>query len=748
MNQPPSYRRRLRLAGQTLLCLALSGGASAPSAASAAELRSDPPPSKKAREVEMPPSEGAALLSTVRAFVHPDSVQRPVSDESRRFLRDFYQSIQVWSRVLAGHFAPVPGHPDWGYYGLEGNTENEIRPITYAVQVNAFLSAVAPPGGQVDMGERERCQREAIAALRYLTSSHVTGGGRCLNGKPWGNVWQSAMWARSAGLGGWMLWPHLDEPMRQAVARLVEFEADRILIRPPRDQEFSNTGAEENAWDALITSLAANMLPRHPRAAAWDHSAKLYLYNSLSRRADQENTQRGDDGRPVRDWVNTVNAHPDFTVENHGLVHVGYLKLTVGEMLENAQHYLLAGAPVPQACFHNTDGAFQVLLRCMSWDGAPISFGGNDWKIVHTQCTDIVIYTYLSLLRGDAVAAYLERVALDTLRSIQKQEGGFYNVRRDLEYGGFCASRLVACYLAHAFRGETTAPVSAEAFNQRASGVLRLEQGDAILHRTPTKFASFTWGPNRMALALPTDGTWVIWPHYASYLGVINGRNPSRAEAELEKIHHVVESDRFGVCGRLVRKAGNVTHEFAYASLARDLTVYVERLRTSAGGSVKTRETGIIGHGYPLQENERTLRGRHGSTRVIGIGGGDTVTAMPTDWLNLGERIGYVVRRGDGRANVMRYHGEERGSGRVPLLQEYLSLVGEANHTSWPGQDWACIVTFLNQSAAETARWAEQPLFFIEGATATCRLGRDTVRVDFGQMEISIHEPGPPARGP
>ena len=146
---------------------------------------------------------------------------------------------------------------------------------------------------------------------------------------------------------------------------------------------------------------------------------------------------------------------------HHGLVHVGYLKLTVGEMFENALHYLMAGAPVPQACLHNVDGAYEVLLRCMSWDGAPISFGGNDWKIVHTQCTDIVIHSLLSLLRGDAVAAHLEQVSLATLRAIQQEEGGFYNVRRDLEYGGFCATRLMACYLAHGILGRDTTPASA-----------------------------------------------------------------------------------------------------------------------------------------------------------------------------------------------------------------------------------------------------------------------------------------------
>ncbi len=689
--------------------------------------------------LETPREDVAALIAGVRPFVHPATPDRTLPARSRQLLQGFHDSILDWSEVLAKHFVPVPGHSDWGYYGLPGNTEDDVRPITYAVQVNAFLSELDPPSGPIDAERRARRRREAIAVLRYLTHSHISGGGNCLNGKPWGNAWQSAMWARSAGLGGWLLWPHLDASMRQAVARMVAFEADRFINRPPRDQEFSNTGAEENAWDAMITSLAANMMPGHLHAAVWGRRAKLYLYNSLSRRADHSNDARGDEDRPVREWVNTVNAHPDFTIENHGLVHVGYLKLTVGEMLENAVHYIMGRSPVPRACLHNVPEAYQILLRCMAWDGAPIPFGGNDWKITHTQCTDIVIHSVLSVLKGDSVAAYLEDVSLETLRSIQKDEGGFYNVRRDLEYGGICATRLMSCYLAHALLPSSVVSASAAEFNRQASGVKLLEQGEAILHRTPTKFTSFTWGPNRMALAMPFDGTWVVWPHYASYLGLINGKTPARANAKMEILRHTVGSNSFDVRGRMTR-SGGVTHDFAYASLSNDITVYVERLHTADGGQLRERETGIVGHEYPMGQNERVLRGRHGSTRVIGIGGGDAVTLMPTDWLNVGDRIGYVVCRTSGRSNVMRYHGEERGSGRVPLLQEYFSLVGDEAGTSSSGEDWACIVTFLNQSADETAALVDRIVFAVQGNTATCQVGSDFVRVDFDTFETAISE--------
>ena len=113
-----------------------------------------------------------------------------------------------------------------------------------------------------------------------------------------------------------------------------------------------------------MLSLACNMLPTHPRAAGWDEAAKRYMYNAISVAADQQDGTPGDDGRPVNRWVTTVNAHPDFTVENHRLVHVGYLKLTVEQLSECAAHYLLGGGSVPKglpaSCFRQLARAVPV----------------------------------------------------------------------------------------------------------------------------------------------------------------------------------------------------------------------------------------------------------------------------------------------------------------------------------------------------------------------------------------------------
>ena len=75
-------------------------------------------------------------------------------------------------------------------------------------------------------------RESAIGLLRYLTAAHVSGGGACLNGKPWGNQWQSAMWARAAGMAGWFLWDDLDRDLQTEIDGLFVCDASVLPTAP------------------------------------------------------------------------------------------------------------------------------------------------------------------------------------------------------------------------------------------------------------------------------------------------------------------------------------------------------------------------------------------------------------------------------------------------------------------------------------------------------------------------------------
>jgi len=709
---PPSGRGRrvLRAAGMSLFCPILAAGLSDAWSAAPSGMSDRPAVSVPA----IPPRILAPRLPDPRA---------------QRLVQAYYDSILVWGRIVAAEVRPLPGRAEGAYLGLGGHQEDHVRPTAYAAMIAAFLAVFEPPARGLPEAEKRQMRRHAIALLSYLTSSH--GGAGCPDGKPWGRQWQSAMWARAAALAAWLIWDDLNEPLRAATMRMVEEEADRFLIQPPKGRLIGDTGAEENAWNAQLLSLACNMLAGHAREAAWAEAAKRYMYNSFSVAADRNDYRPGDDGRPISRWVTTVNAHDDFMVENHGLTHMGYLKTTASELQECAVHYLLSGRDVPRACSHHVGEAFQVLLASMAWDASPVFFGGNDWKIFHTQASDVVVYAMLSLLAGDCRAACLEQSALEWLARIQQAERGYYNVRRDPEYGGLCATRLIACCLAHAALGAGAAPVSDGQLDRAASGVRHLASAQAILHRTPTKFASFAWAQQRMALALPRHGNWVVWPHFASCLGLLDGQDTSRRNATLEGLRTQTSGDGFQVAGTLGRCGGRLRHEFFFASPAGDWTVYVERLRPLSGFRLKQRETGVVGLEYEVGVNRRTLFGQFGTLSTRGYGGRARVRELKTDWLNIDDRVGYVVRRTDRQENVVRFHDEAQGSGRVPQLQEWISLVGEADPAELRPDAWVCLVTFLNLPAAETAARLPLVRLEIQGDTARCRVGDAVFEVDF-----------------
>ena len=58
-----------------------------------------------------------------------------------------------------------------------------------------------------------------------------------------------------------------------------------------------------------------------------------------------------------------------------------------------------------------------------------------------------------------------------------------------------------------------------------------------------------------------------------------------------------------------------------------------------------------------------------------------------------------------------------------------INLIGEGS-SDWIN-DWACVVTLLNQAPAETATLADKIVFEVIGNSATCKIGNRIISVDF-----------------
>ena len=251
------------------------------------------------------------------------------------------------------------------YLNLGGNAEGSIRPPAseaLALAVSLKTGLYNPTVTTVNTTE---AHQKAAKLTRSLAHSHLVN---LANG--WGNSWQSGLWATYAGTAGWLLWdsPYLSALDRQDVRQMVEYEANRYIgYRAPyyRDRTGvilrpGDTQAEENAWTAGILALATAMMPNHANYAAWNYKAHELMVSSFATPSDLTNPELIN-GTSVANWLNGSNANNDGTLINHSRVHPDYMS-TISLVNFAGLAVGLAGKPVPDAAFFNSDLVYDALV--------------------------------------------------------------------------------------------------------------------------------------------------------------------------------------------------------------------------------------------------------------------------------------------------------------------------------------------------------------------------------------------------
>ncbi len=108
-------------------------------------------------------------------------------------------------RLAAGHHLLASVHPwDKGAVASAGNRESQrralIRPNTGIVEGLAFLYRFGTYDEKTVGVGRDRLRETIHGMMRYLVATHVTGTRPTDDGRPWGDVRQSAHWTqRRAG---------------------------------------------------------------------------------------------------------------------------------------------------------------------------------------------------------------------------------------------------------------------------------------------------------------------------------------------------------------------------------------------------------------------------------------------------------------------------------------------------------------------------------------------------------------------
>jgi hypothetical protein len=265
------------------------------------------------------------------------------------------------------------------YLNLGGIGEGSIRPPASEALALAVSLKTGVYNSTVTTVNTTEAHQKAAKLIRSLAHSHRVN---LANG--WGNAWQSALWATYAGTAGWLMYdsPYLSATDRQDIRQMVEYEANRFIgYRVPyyRDRAGviltpGDSKAEENAWNAGLLVLATAMMPNHANYDAWNYKAYELMVSSFAAPRDLTNPAVIN-GTSAANWLHGTNAHNDGVVINHGRVHPDYMS-TISLVNFAGLVAGLAGKPVPDAAFFNSDLVFDALVDLPFTAGTSYPPGG------------------------------------------------------------------------------------------------------------------------------------------------------------------------------------------------------------------------------------------------------------------------------------------------------------------------------------------------------------------------------------
>jgi hypothetical protein len=369
---------------------------------------------------------------------------------------------------------------------------------------------------------RRQCREKARELVREVAMAH--------RAKPnFAYEWQASYWASEAAIAGWFLWDELDADLRDAVAEMVVFQADRFINRTPKMSYQGNTEAETVSWDSSIVTLAVNMMPEHPHHSQWDQAAKRYVYNIFAAPQDMKDETTGDDGKPVRDWIVGANLYEDFALENHQQFHIDYVLASYRYLVQGAAMYGLTGRPLPAAFHHHARDMYEkVLLRCMDGDGSFVYVSDNDWKRYHAWTESCSIHALIAMLEHHPLAAALERRALtNASRYWQAMTPGF---AFDNPYvcGKAWTSRIADAVLLHLTRpADFPKPLPDADIDSQLAGTTRIETADLLSHYDKQgNLTSWCKGKKdvHIRFVAPAKDAWMLLPIVGSYEPLIDGK--------------------------------------------------------------------------------------------------------------------------------------------------------------------------------------------------------------------------------
>ena len=265
------------------------------------------------------------------------------------------------------------------------NYECAVRPLTgFAYGMAALLKTGVYSPASGGLSRAEALHRTELA-IRGVAFTHIVNTPSDYGGHRWGQgasqSWEAAYWCAQVAQAAWWLWDELSPKTRQALAKMVEHDADAFInmavpywadrlghIVTPGD-----TKAEENAWNSMLLASAQAMMPHHPNVEKWRQKASEYQISAYSRQSDLTNSTLVD-RTAAKDWLHGYNVFPDGVLVNHNRVHPDYM-LAQETCFASMVAVSLARQYIPQSMLFNAGLAYRALTEVQFTPGPDTRYG-------------------------------------------------------------------------------------------------------------------------------------------------------------------------------------------------------------------------------------------------------------------------------------------------------------------------------------------------------------------------------------
>ncbi|MBX2999228.1 MAG: hypothetical protein KF893_12010 [Caldilineaceae bacterium] len=615
-----------------------------------------------------------------------------------------------WAVAVEPFWYARADEPEFGCYGPGY--------IHWGVQSNFnYAAAMATLADQPGVDDPDHWRSRALSALRFALASHHSGNRNGLNGGRWGHSWISMLGIERAMHGVHRLAPYITAEDRAALRRVLISEADWLLHHGHRGghrdviadlwNSSGRNAPESNIWAGALLWRTAQMFPAEAAAPDWEERAHAYFINGVSVPADA-----ADDtivaGKSVRERHVGANFFPNYALDHHGYLNVGYMAICVSNaaMLHFDMRQL--GLARPDSLDHHQRDLWAVLRRFLFPDGRLARIGG-DSRVRYSYCQEYLLPSllYAADCWGDPHALELAQRQIDLIQQEMdaSPDSTFYGRRLGWmrEANPHYFTRLEsdrACVLAMALNYAplvVAPPPSTESFEASVAGSWLEAEHGAAMHRSATRLASFSWRAYGLTQAMcqpPAHSDLAEWQFNlcprVRFLGD-DGSQPGRHRRLLRQQTESFDGG-FVTCGAVmegvdirVDEGANCTDQaithIAFAALPDNHTCLALHRVVAAPDRVGyTVEVKSLHLNLPndlfngFQRRIHTQTGTHVLSSPVAAAGRIDLNGP---WLNVDDKIGLVLLGGGNRFVIDRAP-QRRGGRYASLLVDEICMEVEA----------------------------------------------------------------------